>query len=99
MPGPMRRPAGLFLAAVILSLAHASPVRAARILDLPLYDPALGRTAVPAYDPHRIVLELKSDGPRLLAPPASLRGLHAETESQLLSIRPTATGVAAIDQL
>ena len=100
MPGPMRRPAVLFLAAATLLLAPASPVRAAaRVLDLPLYDPARGQTAVPAYDARRIVLELKADGPRLLAAPGSLRGAPAETESRLYSVRPTSTGVAAIDQL
>ena len=48
--------------AMVSSTAH-SQVRA-RALDLPLYQPELGQSAVPAYHPHKIILELDANTPR-----------------------------------
>jgi len=74
--------------AVLPGPATAAAVPARRVLDLPLYAPESGLTAVPAYAAHKFVLELAPDGPR--PAPAGLRSD---------AVAPRATGLAALDAL
>jgi len=106
MPGPRRLasprrragflPALALVAACAPSLAAgdvaAAAVPARRALDLPLYAPESGLTAVPAYAAHKFVLELPADGPRL-APAPTAPGRTAS------AIAPLTTGLAALDAL
>ena len=72
----------------------ASPAAAqvrARVLDLPLYEPAQGRTALPAYHPQKIVLELGPDAPR----PGFGSSFHRDAVPQRLA----ASGLGALDAL
>ena len=102
MPGP--KPCLPRLAFAVLGFVlFACPLRAegaARVLDLPLYAPELGQTQVPAYSAHKFVLELRTDGPRLVAAaPTPSKGASQAMVEAAQTIRPEATGLAAIDQL
>ncbi|MEP7029121.1 MAG: S8 family serine peptidase, partial [Candidatus Eisenbacteria bacterium] len=104
MPGPLRhvyRALGAFVFGALLLSAPADRAAATpRVLDLPLYDPAHGLTQTPAYQPRKFVLELEPAGPRLLtAAPPGIKGALAALAAAALSIRTSATGVAAIDAL
>ncbi len=72
----------------------ADPVAAqvrARVLDLPLYEPAEGRTALPAYHPQKLVLELGPEAPR--------PGFGSSFRPEAVPQRLSASGLGALDAL
>src|SRR5262245_35335001 len=83
-----------FLSFVSVAALHA-PVALAqartRALDLPLYQPELGQSAVPAYRPHKIILELDANTPR----PGFGRVLASDAAPQRLA----SSGLAGVDAL
>ncbi len=88
------RATGAILAAGTLLSTTERPADAqarARVLDLPLYEPADGRTQVPAYHARKFVIELAGGTPR----PGHDRTARPDEAPVLLS----ATGIASLDAL
>jgi len=81
---------GTFAALVIGSAPAAAQARA-RVLDLPLYEPAQGKTALPAYHPQKLVLELAPGAPR--------PGFGASLRPTAVPQRLAASGLAGLDAL
>ncbi len=84
---------GVLLLATLPALGSVPAIAQvrARVLDLPLYEPAQGKTALPAYHPQKIVLELGPDAPR--------PGFGSSFRREAVPQRLAASGLGALDAL
>ncbi len=84
----------LALGALGVATLAAGPAAAqarGRVLDLPLYEPAQGKTALPAYHPRKLVLELAADAPR--------PGFGGSARPGAVPQRLASSGLAGLDAL
>ena len=90
IPASIAAVAGLALGVAVAGWAPPAAAQArGRVLDLPLYEPAAGRTAVPAYHARKLVLEMAPSTPR--------PGFGGVVRPGLAPLRLASSGVVALD--